>query len=830
VNITGLPPEELDQIHKQAEQDVKPIIPDNFSGIVLVADVPYDEKAVFPIQNAHFGTVCAWLREADVRFDDCAVFTLLPFYPPNGVITFEHLSYVNSTITSIVALGERIKGLVLFGRQTLRHFRAGSAGVDEERGFPFRFHGKTALATYHPREVYLEYRYYKVVEHDVAKLVRFAREGWREPEFEINYQPSFADCVKFLNLLIERKPYISTDWETRDSAWGPYSIATCIAFAWNNKKAFVIPFERSGGRHYFSLDEEIHIWRKLAIVLETCPQVGHNAAHYDHWFAAYWCKILMHVVDDTMFAHWEVYTELDKSLAFCSSIYTDAPYWKNDLKLARAGKIPRESEFLYSGKDTCQTLAIAGEIANELKQLPPGVKQHYRFNIQVSRVFQYMSMRGCFIDRDKLAQRIAKLEVEAEIQYRKFHSEAGKNIKVTSPKQMKEWLYGPSYNGGLELPVKTKLVKLDDGSVEERETADFLSMLYLAREYPSIDALMTGAMLRKLLKRISSLKAIKLGPRGECYWGFGLVSTDSGRAAGYKPANGLGVQPQNVDGRDRDLFYAGYGKKWLKCDLEGADAWTVAGQLAVLGDETMLKDLKARLKPAQILALAQLCGEQYIAASQETLVALLKENKAFLKTPKGKGVYATAKAVSHGTNYMMQAPTMHVTVFKKSLGELYIPVRECENLRLLYLKRYRGLEELYRYIPTIINSDGYIDCPSGMRRVFLGRNDNHRTRVGLSLLPQNNTALATNRALLNLFREPYNRRQGCCELVVEPLNQVHDEADLAFLPEDLDQTRSIFQKASDFVSEIWGVQFRIPFDPNYGDTWGECEDPLYGED
>jgi hypothetical protein len=117
-----------------------------------------------------------------------------------------------------------------------------------------------------------------------------------------------------------------------------------------------------------------------------------------------------------------------------------------------------------------------------------------------------------------------------------------------------------------------------------------------------------------------------------------------------------------------------------------------------------------------------------------------------------------------------------------------------------------------------------------MRRVFFGRNDNHRTRVGLALLPQNNTALATNRALHNLFYQPYNRYQSSLNLVIQPVNQVHDEADIAFYESELPQVREIFAKASDFTSEVWGVKFKIPFDPNYGPNWGECETPIYNEE
>jgi hypothetical protein len=52
----------------------------------------------------------------------------------------------------------------------------------------------------------------------------------------------------------------------------------------------------------------------------------------------------------------------------------------------------------------------------------------------------------------------------------------------------------------------------------------------------------------------------------------------------------------------RDLFVADPGCYIGKCDLKGADGWTIGAYMAMLGDSTMLEDLKFGLKPAQIVA------------------------------------------------------------------------------------------------------------------------------------------------------------------------------------------------------------------------------------
>ena len=1111
------------------------IYPSSYNGLMIVGDCPYNEHETTPFSNSTYGTLAGLCKHAGLRVEECIQAALTSRYPENGVFQDGDASGCHAASTAILqrARETQTRVMLFVGRQVLGYFKRDCAGVDDERGAPFYVaDGIIGLATLHPKELYREWHMYNIVVSDFKKVAKYLANGWAPKTYDIQYQPSYSDCVNFLQMLLARKPWVAMDIETSIDSPSGTEYVTCIGFGLSSSRAFVIPFQDKHNGHYFALHEEIHIWRLLAQVLETGRFVGHNALHFDHWFLAYWCGILCNVVDDTMFAHWEVYTELEKSLGFCNSIYCDNPYWKDILKLSRSGKVARIEEFRYNGLDNCQTLEVATAVGAEFKELPAAVKEHYKFNVNLSRVFQYMSLRGCFINRPLLRDRVASLDAEGARMEAELHALASKRINVRSPKQMKEWLYKE-----LRLPVKTKMHKNEDGSVEDRESADFLSLAYLAREYPDLPALMAAARLRKHQTRLSKLRKLvdETGPNGECYWNFNAVGTETGRASGYKPYNGLGVQPQNPDKRDRDLFipvrddlYDKNGLQWLKCDLEGADAWTVAAQMVTLGDNTMFEDLKVGLKPALVLALAYTFGEHLISADRATLAALSKDKKPYFKTPEGKQKYDTTKAVSHGcltadaevltpsgwvkiadyrdeeimtvdesrnsfyakplryvnypytgnmvhfsgstidmlvtadhtvpylassgkmlktsaataftikanrlpmstykvgattysdlwlqlaaayhcdgsksvgrikfhfqkhrkvvrltgilnalsepfdylvhqdgtasltisastsdflrkefstqptyeltklsqhelrvyveeclywdgcsydnsptagafysakqevvevlhtlcylcgkgstfqqnktsgfgstihhitinnrldasmgslartcypvaelpvycfttctgmflvrrngkvfitgnTNYMMQEPTMHVTIFRKSQAELYVPINECKKLKALYMRRYPGLARLHAHIPTMLNADGYMDCPSGMRRVFFGRADNHRTRVALALLPQNNTALATNRALYNLYYRDYNRTGSGARMFLSPINQVHDECDFVFDLQHLDRAREVFNRATDFISNCWGVEFKIPFDANYGKHWGGAD-------
>ena len=61
---------------------------------------------------------------------------------------------------------------------------------------------------------------------------------------------------------------------------------------------------------------------------------------------------------------------------------------------------------------------------------------------------------------------------------------------------MKEYIYNE-----LGLPKRQKPVKLSDGTTEDRDTSDYLTLIYFARKYPQFPTLTKIAQLRKLEKK-----------------------------------------------------------------------------------------------------------------------------------------------------------------------------------------------------------------------------------------------------------------------------------------------------------------------------------------
>lgn len=784
--------------------------------ILIVGDIPYDSVSKQPFSNASYGKLKILCDSAGVDIRHCYLHNVIDYYPGEQGFTSEaakaRLPSLLSEIDAInpdviIPLGANVYR-ALFGDLDIEAKKQESS-IEDERGFPRYFSCKhkryLAVPTFHPVELFARHHLSPVASSDIKKAVRLGKDGWKVPEYKIKYWPTFEETVAILDYFYENKTRLSLDIETRN-----YFI-TCVGMAWSKTEAFVIPFHREFLKPYFTKEQELIVWRKLARVMETCPLLGQNAVHYDY-------KVLLahniraNFVEDSMFASWQCYQELPKTLAFMLSLYTDLPYHKDVLSKARRGVIDYKQEFYYCGLDCCSTLQVYDEgLMPELRTRPEGSYDRYRFNISLSRVFEYAGGHGVPFDSAKRDARVAELSDKAHAMAEDLNRKLGRSFNVRSPQQVRKLLYDE-----WKLPPKIKVTRdKDTGEEKESETADYLTILYLARTYPDLPQLKNIGVLRKLQKRISSLCSI-VPKDGLVYWDFSTVGTSTGRAAGKKPLNGHGCQPQNVDRRDRDLFFAPKGYSFLKADLEGADSWTQAAQLACLGDNRLMRDLLAGLKPAQALGLARVYGDEMLTKDTADLLPL----KEVLKTPDGEVIYRICKAVSHGSAYMMKEMTMHMNIFKTSDGDLFVNPAECKKSQQLFYKRY-NFPKVHEFVRQTMHSKGYLDYSDGSRQYFLGRKDDATLREMLAAAPQCHTGRGANTTLLNVFHDPENTYNG--RLLLQPINQVHDETDMLFPTDQLEKAREIFYRACQLKQTFWGQTFQIPFESKWGETWDDCD-------
>lgn len=202
-----------------------------------------------------------------------------------------------------------------------------SSQIKKLRGAPLvGLTGHKVLPTYHPAAVLREYKLRPIVFSDFKKVARESQfPEVRRPERELWLRPTLQDLATFDRFILAADK-LSVDIETWDRQ------ITCIGFAPGPDRALVIPFVWHGskdGNYWQSLEDELVAWQYVRRWLQLGkPIIGQNFLYDCNYLWSKYGIPVYHVADDTMLLHHAMQPEMEKSLGFLGSIYTDEPSWK----------------------------------------------------------------------------------------------------------------------------------------------------------------------------------------------------------------------------------------------------------------------------------------------------------------------------------------------------------------------------------------------------------------------------------------------------------------------------------------------------------------------
>lgn len=874
-------------------QNKFPVIPSN-KKIAIVGEIPGadEERTGQPFVGQSGRFLAALLSRAGVSLNSCFLGSVTGHRPPeNDIAKFAWTGPEIQTGLSTLAVDlEKYQPniVVLLGSLGLK------AAKDFDTSHPlvpkaFRFktsqwrgslfiadrgplEGRKCLASFNPAYCLRDYETAPLLQFDLKKAVREAdKPTLNLPQREIIIPTEVGHMIELLAKVRQQKLPVAIDIE------GYIDNMSCISFANSASFAFIVPFSRKSGQRYWSQQDEVRVWRALAETLEdpAVPKILQNSL-YDRFVLHYSYGIrVRNVVDDTMLRHWELYSELEKSLAVQASIYTDEPYYKSTRK-----SDDDNTFYDYCCRDSAVTYEINSKLS--MTQMNKCAIDQYRLNVALLHPLMYMEMRGMRYDVDgaKVRRDVLRMklfEAQAILNRRVgagFSCKSLKEIQETAAEQMLtkkrdrplsnqigNWFAFQSLMkkpnpdlstiGELEDLCKVSLnvdsskqlipyfyetlklpVQYSNDKENPKPTTDYEALLKLSKECqkkpndPRLAIIHSCIEIRSLSTRQQML-AISADRDGRIRCGYNIVGSNTGRISCYESPTGSGYNLQTIPNYtnrtdapggilgDRDLFLADPGYWFFQCDLKGADGWTVAAYAAMLGDDTMLQDYYAGLKPANILAL-MLRGKT-IPQDRNELRALSKQ------IGKDDWDYFACKRVQHGCSYLEGALTVSRNILKDSEGKLAMSVPECENLKGLFFTRYPGIKRWHAWVAQRLSERPVLVAASGQVRQFFGRPDEILTKA-VAFEPQANTTYATNKAMYNLWMDRENRMVAHDRrntLRVEPLHQVHDALCGQFKKEDtawsVDKIKSWFNNPM----TIAGFNITIPFDGAYGKSWGE---------
>jgi uracil-DNA glycosylase family 4 len=459
----------------------------------------------------------------------------------------------------------------------------------------------------------------------------------------------------------------------------------------------------------------------------------------------------------------------------------------------------------------------------------------------------------CCYKRDKTQPKKSFIEDGYWDIYRRLHdanqlscTERGQISKLTGTTlntksfKFKDFLYGTC-----GLPTQ---YKKDPSTKEMRVTTDYEALLKLTKthNHPAL-AVSLDLSLFRTRQQLLSIRSI----RDRMHCSYNLVGSETGRISSSKsmiyatPSKRVGFNMQTIPDdwevfdEDhpvyqgmRDLYIADEGCYLFKCDLKGADGWTVGAYMAMLGDSTMLDDLKFGLKPAQIVA--------YILKHGASLIEQYAQNRPKLKEivseiKKDDWEYFVSKQGIWGTCYTMGPRKLAERVFIESEGKVNLSEKQARKFQAAIYVRYR-VKLWHNWMQRHLDAQHYpakLVSPNGQVRKFFGRK-NEILGEALAHLPQMVTTYATKKAAYRLWTDVDNRipistsRTGC-SLRVEPLHQVHDELLCQAKIEDTAWAINKLKSYFDNPITVANQTITIPFDGAYGTAWSMDANHKIGE-
>lgn len=702
--------------------------------------------------------------------------------------------------------------------------------LDDWRGSLFEWRGFKSICSYEPLTCFSDPTFGAILRFDLRRaVVESSKPELLLPSFNITVAYDIGTALSLLNTANNFWETLSFDVE----GWPDEKGISCISFA-NNQDAFVIPLRHKNGSSVFSLDDECLIWQSITQLLQN-PRIKKTAqnAGYDLFVLAWSHKLVVkNLQDDTMCKHWEMYPEFPKNLGFLTSIYTRHPYFKSERTDG-----DEKLFFEYNGKDSIVTQEVNNVLEQLLKQNPESYK-HYRFNVKLLYAYLYMQLKGCKIDVQLLNQRRYDQAVELQKDQQAFSEAVGFSFNPKSSKQKAEllyqrWLLPLQYQGRGE---------------SKKVTTNEEALLNLAfshgEKHPELRQLIEIIRKRTFLSDGYKLEPF---PDGRIRSNFNIVGTDTGRLTSSATSvkgpckklkwkftdknvsfsetvsiDFLGTNLQNVTEDWRDVFIPDPGYLFWNVDLTGADAWTVAADLASVGYPTMLEDLKFGIKPSLVTLMLLHEGKSVNSLSRQEIKARQNEYK------KDAAMYLCAKRMQHGTNYGMKANKVVELVFKDSNGSIRFPLHIAEQMQQLYSYRY-NITARHELCRKRVQDRGSIQTAAGVRRQFFKRRgfkvDDNLLREIVASEPQTNTTYGTNLALERLFYSPENR-QPDNTLKVQPLIMVHDALSGQFPENELETCKTIIQKAFDISLTISGIDVKIPYEFGIGKNWKDCKNNI----
>jgi len=619
--------------------------------------------------------------------------------------------------------------------------------------------GRKVIGTYHTAAALRDWPLTRIIEHDLRRARREAAfPHINRPNRKFTIDAGLEETISYLDGLGDP---ISVDIETIGLDY-----PTCVGISDDPARAICIPFRN--GR--LSVSELAYVWRKLDSVFRTRGIIGQNI-QFDVTRLERYGFSFPRITFDTMLAHHLLYPEFDHDLGFIVSIYTNEPYYKNEI---------RENLWEYNCKDAACTYEAYLGLKSELEKA--GQTAYFDQHVMtLIRPIMQMQDAGFVIDKPALETTRARMELEREYLQLQLEQMVGFQINVKSPTDLRHLLHDV-----LKMP-KLKLTKGGQASTDE-DTLRKLS--YDSAEHAPVFRQILEVRERRTM--LSGFLSLQTDVTGRYKANYLIHGTKSGRLSSR--GRGQGPQLQNIPMRARKMFVAAPGHILIQGDLKRAEAMFVAFD-------------------SQSPSLQKLYTDPLINPYCEFATKTLHK----IVTKQDELLYKTFKTVTHASNYGMAWKKLIIILRLAGVNIDDIEVRGIWGAKQkaeFLIESYHALapelrDNWYPRIRNIVRATRCVHDAFGRRRLFLDRMDEDLFRKAFAQRPQSSIVSVTNQGVRTLVKQGYR-----------VVAQVHDSIVNEIPEEDLATALVALDRAMTTPVETWGGTITIPVELKVGYSWG----------
>ena len=631
------------------------------------------------------------------------------------------------------------------------------------------------MGTYNPQAALKKGEHGTIMHADLAKALKEgATRELKVPERTYLLKPNRHEVEAFLASPMSKD--LSFDIET-----SPRGIE-CISFAWSPKIAMSVP---TTIEYWGTVEELKYIVEVIDRVMQRTDitKVAQNITYDVQYMARVWGILPAKPWFDTMIAQHSCYSELPKGLGFLTSLYTDEPYYKDDLKVWMAGGSSSEALWRYNAVDSAVTEEIKLRLEQEMDEL--GTRKTYDFMMDLLEPLLFCMLRGLKVDQDA----IDKHEVETTAKLEKMEEAFGITFPGVNPHsnvQVKKLAYEtlnlkPVLKKGVPSVAKDALAKLADRSPELAEVSTIRAERSLRSTY-----------VRVPLDRVDGRLRFSLNSTG----------TETGRLSSSESVFYCGNNLQNWPKRVRNIIVPEEDYMvFTEADLKGAEAQIVA---YLAEDLPLIKLFEEGGNIHHFTALNILWPDmtlEELKADKEKCHAEGRDNES---------KYSLAKKVRHGGNYNMGWVTLK------------------NNLKCTAIEAKKYLASFHAHSPAIrmwhteveekLRESRMLEAPLGRKRFFMGLWGDSLLKEAIAFVPQETCASVLNYGLINV----YNNLCGHPQINLK--TQTHDSILIEHPKSLTSMIHGRLHELMDIPVTVKGRTFSIPIELEMGPNWRDLKE------